>query len=889
MKILIYQIFLFTVLRTVLIGQTIPPTEPPRCFQLPLVPSSNQWNWEKQRRLSENAPNNAYTDWWKMVQITTSGQLRPREELLPFIKTDQPNLLGVYISNPDFQQALAKADMKIESGWELIRHDFGLAQGSQTVDPGKENPFIVFYNKYTSVLRVFVLVTQLYDEIGNGNGDNKGVILRLKYFPNLEAKYLPSVMAAYESPLKAVDFTLGTASNNGQVKIGMNVANHGLSFEPSWYFADFPITYDPCVCNYGSNLGITLTINSITNLNLSFNGTISNDQLLGGSGQVVNAGNSDVFGSLLDPVTNGLNDFSGFLKVLKDGGSAFSNLEASLDKSYPNGTIFTKYKSDFSIGKSLTAGYDKLAWIKDVNPVISSVTSYIDFLSGKSNLDVQVAQAMPLTIKDMNVSLTGGGTAQTSSAKSTILFSTPGAPIVSGSSAQPYYNNIMGVASLLRTPKAIISSFADAIPFHTYTVNHNGFNDTHNYKARKHQVELVEPLQLVVNPKIVDVNKIDLKATLIIENTLDVKDEDKPELNLYSFPAEESAEALTEPLNNSNLYSEGFSKGSIQIGGVVNTKTYPSYRTAFYPTTLLHHVRAKTMTMEVERNHWEFFGGQWNLQNTVYNQIFAPKVYVKIVGTIGFINDLDNKNELAFIAKYPVTISQTIIKPGSGASFYGFAENVQDFQEYITFSDLTQLDAYPINQAGEIEVWALSVIEILTPVSSYNGHPVRFIAPEIKVKAGVTIDPNYVVLESKAEYPVFVGEHSQLLVSSEDINTFCTTSLYTGGSRQAPSREALSSSKVLQNLSSKSTLGFPFPNPVGESCNIDFELFEACGYRIALTNILGQEIKVIDEHVLSQSGKFNILFETSNLDSGIYFITFDTGGLRQSRKLAVVK
>lgn len=46
-------------------------------------------------------------------------------------------------------------DMKPQDGWELLRREMGYNQDGTPKNPKPENAYIVMYNKYTSVLRVF--------------------------------------------------------------------------------------------------------------------------------------------------------------------------------------------------------------------------------------------------------------------------------------------------------------------------------------------------------------------------------------------------------------------------------------------------------------------------------------------------------------------------------------------------------------------------------------------------------------------------------------------------------------------------------------------------------------------------------------------------------------
>jgi len=109
------------------------------------------------------------------------------EILIPYIKPFEPNISHLFQpnsqSNP--QQALKNSGWSKEEGWELLAYDFGLVSSSQqTQNPGVANPFIIFYNRYTTILRVFILKTQ---EFNGQNSGTKDAVMRLEY---LETKIL---------------------------------------------------------------------------------------------------------------------------------------------------------------------------------------------------------------------------------------------------------------------------------------------------------------------------------------------------------------------------------------------------------------------------------------------------------------------------------------------------------------------------------------------------------------------------------------------------------------------------------------------------------------------------------------------------------------------------
>jgi pectate lyase len=100
---------------------------------------------------------------------------------------------------------------------------------------------------------------------------------------------------------------------------------------------------------------------------------------------------------------------------------------------------------------------------------------------------------------------------------------------------------------------------------------------------------------------------------------------------------------------------------------------------------------------------------------------------------------------------------------------------------------------------------------------------------------------------------------------------------------------AVDNSPSLPPIISHTTLGYPIPNPTSGECSLSFDLAEAGGYRMVITNILGEEVKHLENRNFAAAGKYSVRFQTTDLEAGVYFITLSANGFRQARKLVVVK
>ena len=79
-----------------------------------------------------------------------------------------------------------------------------------------------------------------------------------------------------------------------------------------------------------------------------------------------------------------------------------------------------------------------------------------------------------------------------------------------------------------------------------------------------------------------------------------------------------------------------------------------------------------------------------------------------------------------------------------------------------------------------------------------------------------------------------------------------------------------------------------YPNPFNPETVIRFSIPEQNFTRLVVYDILGKEIAVLVNEVLS-AGNYNINFEAAELPSGIYFYRLNTDKFSESRKMILLK
>ncbi len=370
----------------------------------------------------------------------------------PFFTTDNANIGHFYDPIDGIK------DVYPAQGWELIKKDFGFTDQGQPTNPGTTNPYLVLYNKYTSTLRVFVA----RGEINPLNGAN----MQIYFHANSP---MQTSLLDHNAALKSIESPF---TRNPR----LNTVSNFLNLPLKWFYSDFPVIYDPCTCLFESKITIDITLSSTSEVtgttettgNLASQGKPTSTQTARGDftiGDAFNTSKKVVQTYKTSSVFN--NDIKPWLK--KADGSIDTNKQTKMN----NFEVETK-KSSF-----LKTGLGSI-------PYIGDVLSVIDFFvgGGKQASAPQQVQMMP-----MSINMTGkyNGTIYTPLNYNTITFRTPGSnPGNAPNSEYPYYNEVLGLFNLLKTPKLLIKY---------YTIEQYG----NNY-FRHFFMKFSEDLQYITNP-----------------------------------------------------------------------------------------------------------------------------------------------------------------------------------------------------------------------------------------------------------------------------------------------------------------------------------------------------------------------------------------------------
>lgn len=135
---------------------------------------------------------------------------------------------------------LADADFHPEDGWELLYRGFGRGTDNLPlpVSYRPQVPYLILYNKFESTLRVFTMADMVGYDVAN---------IVLKFAPDFSESINLSNNTAHAQALDQYTVIDELASSS----------THPNTYS-RWFYADFKIAYDPCVCYFDSRFDVNI-------------------------------------------------------------------------------------------------------------------------------------------------------------------------------------------------------------------------------------------------------------------------------------------------------------------------------------------------------------------------------------------------------------------------------------------------------------------------------------------------------------------------------------------------------------------------------------------------------------------------------------------------------
>jgi hypothetical protein len=136
----------------------------------------------------------------------------------------------------------------------------------------------------------------------------------------------------------------------------------------------------------------------------------------------------------------------------------------------------------------------------------------------------------------------------------------------------------------------------------------------------------------------------------------------------------------------------------------------------------------------------------------------------------------------------------------------------------------------------------------------------------------------------------YVGNHTTLQIYDSDYMYFLKSTTDEGGAvvDNWDIREEEVTSELPINITSSFKLNSPSPNPFNPETSISFTLNEASAVELAVFDVKGREVAVLEEGYLN-AGSYERTFNGSDLPSGMYFVHLRVGIEVQTAKMLLMK
>lgn len=79
-----------------------------------------------------------------------------------------------------------------------------------------------------------------------------------------------------------------------------------------------------------------------------------------------------------------------------------------------------------------------------------------------------------------------------------------------------------------------------------------------------------------------------------------------------------------------------------------------------------------------------------------------------------------------------------------------------------------------------------------------------------------------------------------------------------------------------------------YPNPFNPQTTISFDILKSGNVKLTVTDILGKELQILKNEYFT-SGRHEVVFDGSNMASGVYFYKLEAGEFSDSKKMVIIK
>lgn len=346
-------------------------------------------------------------------------------------------------------QKLVK-DYRPQDGWELVAKNLG--EPINGVLSGTEKPVVVLYNKYTSKLRIFFMITSAFQS------QTAMISLRYAVSDDESLKITKNLYAPLQFALPLDGVNYSKAPELTQANRYSNYAGQ----QKYWLYADFLMDYDPCVCQIASRFMVYVTLvgktDIKTTINGGLNGTITEEE--GAPAESTNS-RSVTFGELK-------NLLQGTVGAGQTAYNELNGYRAQADTFFSQNAQKNQSKKLVKSVSKVGELYSKLSPVVSAVPYVGAVFQGAKFLYSYFNNGGEVVTENKPTVNylDAKVSLNQNGIQTWSSTNGTFYFNVPGSDLRGQDPKfHPYYRVPLGLMTLSSKPKMV---YRDYLPSPAY-------------------------------------------------------------------------------------------------------------------------------------------------------------------------------------------------------------------------------------------------------------------------------------------------------------------------------------------------------------------------------------------------------------------------------------
>jgi hypothetical protein len=833
-----------------------------------------------------------YNKYWTVNTRVGSGTDKQAIVTSPFYSQDA----GSGGSNVFPLYATIDKDYKYEKGWRCIRRHIGT---SFNIEDCVRTPFFVFYNIYTAKVRILVLITQRFSETPFMEGSPpKTAFLRVNVRrdfsfssnnPNLNSnpnntptssmRFTPNVLTEYSNPSE-------TVVENSKDKI-YNIPQYWEDTVPFWIMGEFSASYDPCACSYFPNSRnpiIDFGVYATASENIEMcNFNMLSDQ----NCETILTENQET--TKTQNVGKGSNIISNVLATSKNVGSTAKDIESAIpevksafDKVFG---VEMAYFNPLDLDNSDITGFIKFLKFRKAREKLDNITTVVSKISSYALLAVTGLEMIAPILKlftgaDEQVGSTGfqpfysKGTITSTRRPMTGHFYLPGAFIGEGGSQindidVPEYNNVMGIMNVLEIPTL--------------------HGVVYENKPELVYYEVPSTPKIVVNPALnVDLSQSEISVSYEFDTDLKIGMRNPNVLPGYT----------TNPMTQAvNLDYSTWRKSEI------TGKPSPFYTSPLFP---LNCVSGRAMLFRIGKEGTIYYGNIQDATNEISKSI--PKnAYMKVVARLRRADAPDPKNDIVYVNRYLVNINyRGNYSENLRQGLIDKLNSVDHRALHVTYSGW--YPSYPYLEDWQTNNFPVRADQTLTIIGGYDipenvkhfeaGKAIEVLPinengneSSVEFGEGTTLDINE-SLDITSNWACDRNNRPLSQVLINNVKDWCTnknTSPYSQNHTLTRNQLEQNDQDSQASTSDLITELRVFPNPAtGTSVEMAYSVSEQSDVTISVLGAKGEKIAELAQGK-KDTGKYDIVWDITQVPNGLYFCTMEVNGKRIVKRLIIQK